>query len=226
MNDLQIFTNPEFGEVRTVELNGEPWLVGKDVAAALGYAKPQNALAKHVDAEDRKVAPIQGTPGGTQDMLIINESGFYSLVLSSKMPKAKRFKRWVTADVLPAIRRNGAYELAQTQQNDELDHLRAQDEYLKKWLRLLADNKKEVETLRRTLRNIYQQRDTAKADYLKIKANYSKWCDLCRQVEAMMADAQNRVNTCVDQIQVATLGAPIIDDILKDMFPVPKAIEE
>lgn len=110
MNDLQIFENPEFGSVRTVEIDGTPWLVGKDVATALGYAKPQNAISRHVDSEDQKVAPIQGTPGGEQEMLIINESGLYSLILSSKMPKAKAFKHWVTSEVLPAIHKTGAYE--------------------------------------------------------------------------------------------------------------------
>ena len=100
MNDLTTFSNPEFGQVRTVEIDGTPWLVGKDVATALGDAKPQNAISRHVDPEDQKVAPIQGTPGGEQEMLIINESGLYSLILSSKMPKAKAFKHWVTSEVL------------------------------------------------------------------------------------------------------------------------------
>ena len=225
MNDLQIFTNPEFGEVRTVEINGEPWLVGKDVAAALGYKEPTKAVREKVDPEDKGVSKID-TPSGTQDMLIINESGFYSLVLSSKMPKAKRFKRWVTADVLPAIRRNGAYELAQTQQNDELDRLRAQDEYLKKWLHLLVTAKKDVEILTGNLRDVRKQRDDAKADYLAAKSNYGKWCDLCRQFEALMTDAQNRVNSCVDQLQIAALGAPLIDEILKDILPMPEVVKK
>lgn len=109
MNELKIFNNSEFGQVRALEHDGEPWFVGKDVAEALGYAKAQNAIAAHVDEEDRKVAPIQGTPGGTQEMTIINESGLYSLVLSSKLPRAKKFKRWVTSEVLPSIRKNGGY---------------------------------------------------------------------------------------------------------------------
>lgn len=119
MNDLTTFSNPEFGQVRTVEIDGTPWLVGKDVATALGYAKPQNAISRHVDPEDQKVAPIQGTPGGEQEMLIINESGLYSLILSSKMPKAKAFKHWVTSEVLPAIHKTGAYESFQAKQHIE-----------------------------------------------------------------------------------------------------------
>lgn len=109
MNGLQIFENPEFGKIRTLEMDGTPWLVGRDVAQVLGYAKPQNAIATHVDEEDKKVAPIQGTLGGTQEMTIINESGLYSLVLSSKLPTARKFKRWVTSEVLPTVRKHGAY---------------------------------------------------------------------------------------------------------------------
>ena len=106
---LQIFKNEEFGSIRTLELNDEPWFVGKDIAEVLGYAKPRNAISSHVDEEDKKDAPIQGNLGGTQNMTVINESGLYSLILSSKLPTAKKFKRWVTSEVLPAIRKHGAY---------------------------------------------------------------------------------------------------------------------
>lgn len=106
---IQVFNNTEFGEIRTMEINGEPWFVGKDVAEALGYVKARNAIAKHVDDEDKKDAPIQGDLGGTQNMTIINESGMYSLILSSKLEGAKRFKRWVTSEILPSIRKTGAY---------------------------------------------------------------------------------------------------------------------
>lgn len=108
MNELKIFENPEFGKLRTVEIDGEPWLVGKDVAQVLGYSNTKDALAKHVDPEDKRGSRI-ATPSGTQEMTIINESGLYSLVLSSKLPTAKKFKRWVTAEVLPSIRKHGAY---------------------------------------------------------------------------------------------------------------------
>lgn len=108
-NKIKIFENEEFGRVRTVITDREPWFVGKDVAVILGYSKPRNAIATHVDCEDKKVAPIQGDLGGTQQMIIINESGLYSLILSSKMPKARDFKRWVTSEILPTIRRTGGY---------------------------------------------------------------------------------------------------------------------
>lgn len=108
MNELKIFENPEFGKVRTVPIDGEPWLVGKDVAVALGYQNPQRAIREHVDNEDKGVTEMV-TPGGKQTLPIINESGVYSLIFSSKLPSAKRFKRWVTSEVLPAIRKTGSY---------------------------------------------------------------------------------------------------------------------
>lgn len=108
MNEIMIFKNPEFGEVRTVEVNGEPWLVGKDVAQVLGYSDTDQALRKHVDEEDKLTRQFDGS-GQNRAMTIINESGLYSLVLSSKLPGAKRFRRWVTAEVLPSIRKTGTY---------------------------------------------------------------------------------------------------------------------
>ncbi len=108
MNHLVTFNNPEFGEVRTVDIDGEPWLVGKDVARALGYSNPRDALAKHVDDEDKGVSQI-ATPSGIQEMTIINESGLYSLVLGSRKPEAKAFKRWITHEVIPSIRKTGSY---------------------------------------------------------------------------------------------------------------------
>lgn len=104
MQELQIFKNEEFGEVRTVTIENEPWFVGKDVAEALGYSKARNAISAHVSDEDKKDAPIQGALGGIQSMTIINESGLYALIFGSKLESAKRFKHWVTSEVLPTIR--------------------------------------------------------------------------------------------------------------------------
>ena len=116
MNGLQTFANEEFGAVRSLMIEDMPWFVGYDVAKALGYVKPRNVISVHVDDEDKNTALIQGAiQGGTQgnpNMTIINESGLYSLILSSKLPAAKRFKRWVTSEVLPAIRRTGGYGMA------------------------------------------------------------------------------------------------------------------
>lgn len=117
MEEIKVFENPEFGSIRTVEKNGEPWFVGKDIAAVLGYAKPQNAIAAHVDDEDKGTALIQGTAYETR-ATIINESGLYSLIMSSKLPTAKAFKRWVTSEVLPSIRKTGGYLEGQESMSD------------------------------------------------------------------------------------------------------------
>lgn len=119
MNELQIFNNEEFGQIRTMQLNNETYFIGKDVAEALGYAKARNAIATHVEEEDRKDAPIRGDLGGTQQMTIINESGLYALIFGSKLESAKRFKYWVTSEVLPSIRKNGGYIAGQETLSDE-----------------------------------------------------------------------------------------------------------
>ena len=119
MNELMLFKNEEFGEIRSLLIDNEPWFVGKDVASALGYKEPRSAISKKVDNEDRGVAKME-TPSGIQEMTIINESGLYSLILSSKLPSAKKFKRWVTHEVLPSLRKTGKYEI---QTNNELPQL-------------------------------------------------------------------------------------------------------
>jgi len=113
MTDLQIFNSPEFGAIRTIEKDGEPWFVGKDVAAILGYGDTDQALRKHIDDEDKLTRRFDGS-GQNRQMTIINESGLYSLVLSSKLPTAKKFKRWVTNEVIPSIRKHGAYMTPET----------------------------------------------------------------------------------------------------------------
>lgn len=107
-NELKIFTNEEFGQIRTMLINDEVWFVGKDVCDALGYGNSRDALFRHVDEEDKGVG-IHDTLGGEQKITVINESGLYSLILSSKMPNAKKFKHWVTSEILPSIRKHGAY---------------------------------------------------------------------------------------------------------------------
>lgn len=117
MNNLQIFSNAEFGNIRTVTIDGEPWFVGKDIAEALGYSNASKAVTNHVDSEDKQfmMCNIADSQNGNvligqSKTAIINESGLYSLILSSKLPNAKKFKRWVTGEVLPAIRKSGHYE--------------------------------------------------------------------------------------------------------------------
>ena len=111
-NEIKIFENEEFGSVRTMEINGKPYFVGKDVATILGYIKPENAIANHVDDDDKTTTLIRGTGSNYKsNAVIINESGLYSLIFSSKLPKAKEFKHWVTSEILPAIRKTGSYSI-------------------------------------------------------------------------------------------------------------------
>jgi prophage antirepressor-like protein len=114
MDELKTFTNDEFGSIRTTTINGEPWFVGKDVAEALGYSNTRDALSKHVDNDDKNTVAFRDGTSGNPITTIINESGLYSLILGSKLPSAKRFKKWVTAEVLPSIRKHGAYMTDET----------------------------------------------------------------------------------------------------------------
>lgn len=109
MNQVQVFSNNQLGEIRTLERDGEIWFVGKDVAEALGYSRATKAVTEKVDAEDRDEVPIRDSIGRNQKAYIINESGIYSLILSSKLPQAKEFKRWVTSEILPSVRKHGGY---------------------------------------------------------------------------------------------------------------------
>ena len=119
-SELKVFENPTFGQVRTIEIDNEPWFVGKDVAEALGYRDTSDALKKHVDADDKLTRRFADS-GQAREMYIINESGLYSLILSSKLTGAKEFKRWVTSEVIPSIRKTGGYIKGQeTMTPDEL----------------------------------------------------------------------------------------------------------
>lgn len=114
MNEIMTFSNSEFGEIRTVTIDGEPWFVGKDVCKSLGYSDVKSGTRKNVDEDDKRVCPV-GTPSGTQQTTVINESGLYSLIFGSKLENAKKFKKWVTSEVLPTIRKTGQYGQAQLQ---------------------------------------------------------------------------------------------------------------
>ena len=120
MNELQVFHNDEFGSVRTLTINGDPYFVGKDVADILGYSNSRDALSRHVDDEDKNSVVIHDGIPGNPNQVVINESGLYSLILSSKLPAAKRFKRWVTAEVLPSIRRHSMYAIDEIIANPDL----------------------------------------------------------------------------------------------------------
>jgi len=139
MENIQVFNNNEFGAIRTVTINNEPWFVGKDVAEALGYAEPRSAVSKKVDNTDRGVAEME-TPSGKQNMTIINESGVYALVFGSKLESAKRFKHWVTSEVLPTLRKTGSYGMPQGKELLALAVIEAQ--------KTIEEKDKEIERMR------------------------------------------------------------------------------
>ena len=143
MQELQIFKNKEFGEVRTVTIDNEPWFVGKDVAAALGYSNTRDAISKHVHEDDKGVAKCD-TPSGKQEMTVINESGLYALIFGSKLESAKRFKHWVTSEILPSIRKHGGYIAGQENMSDEQLLARALMVAQSK----IAENQKQIERMK------------------------------------------------------------------------------
>lgn len=157
MKDLKIFKNEKLGlEVRAIEIEGEGWLVGKDIANALGYKNSSKALKDHVDEEDKGVTKCD-TLGGKQNLVVINESGFYSLILRSDMPKAKQFKRWVTSEVLPQIRKTGGYipiDEEESEQDILAKALVIAQNTLKKKDELLKAKDKELESKNRFLNQL------------------------------------------------------------------------
>lgn len=219
MNDLQIFSNPEFGQVRTVELDGQPWLVGADVATALGYKNPRKALADHIDPEDKGVTK-RDTLGGEQEILIINESGLYSLILSSKMPKAKAFKHWVTSEVLPALRKNGVYETVKAQQH--IEQLEAVNARLNTAIQAVSTAKAELAEVTAMRDNFIKDRDDFKEHFQKWKSLYGGACDRLRQTESLVQQAQDNLNSRIDQLKIVAFGLPAFDEIMADIFTTEK----
>ena len=166
MNELKIFKNDEFGEVRTILIGAEPYFVGKDVAEILRYERTTKAIRDHVDEDDIREVPIQDSIGRMQNTPIINESGLYSLIMSSKMPNARKFKRWVTSEVLPSIRRHGIYAT---------DELIANPDLAIAAFQALKQERKRVKELNQTV-SVQQQQIfemTRKIDYYDIVLNCS-----------------------------------------------------
>lgn len=239
MNDLQIFSNPEFGQVRTVELAGQPWLVGKDVAEALGYKNPTKAIIAHVDEEDKRLEMLpqgadtqngdvpQGAeaqngilPSGSTKTALINESGLYSLILSSKMPKAKAFKHWVTSEVLPALRRNGVYETVKAQQH--IEQLEATNERLTAAIQAVSIAKEQLAEIIDTRNDILKQRDDFKVAFLKWKSLYGGACDRVRRADDLVQKAQAELDSRIDQLRIVAFGLPAFDQIMADIFTTEK----
>lgn len=173
--------------MRTVELDGQPWLVGADVATALGYKNPRKALADHIEPEDKGVTK-RDTPGGEQEILIINESGLYSLILSSKMPKAKAFKHWVTSEVLPTIHKTGAYESFQAKQH--IEQLEATNTRLNAAIQAVSEAKAALANVTAMRDDFIKDRDDFKEHFQKWKSLYGGACDRLRRAENLVQQAQ------------------------------------
>jgi len=227
MNDLQIFSNPEFGQVRTVELDSQPWLVGKDVAEALGYKNPGKAIIAHVDEEDKRLEMLSqgsdsqnGNVSPSSKTALINESGLYSLILSSKMPKAKAFKHWVTSEVLPALRRNGVYETVKAQQH--IEQLEATNERLTAAIQAVSTAKEQLAEVTDLRNDFIKHRDDYKACFIQAKANYGKTCDSLRQAESLVQRAQAELDSRIDQLKIVAFGLPAFDQIMADIFTTEK----
>ena len=227
MNDLTTFTNPEFGQVRTVEIDGTPWLVGKDVAVALGYKNPGKAIIAHVDEEDKRLEMLSqgsdsqnGNVSPSSKTALINESGLYSLILSSKMPKAKAFKHWVTSEVLPALRRNGVYETVKAQQH--IEQLEATNERLTAAIQAVSTAKEQLAEVTDLRNDFIKHRDDYKACFIQAKANYGKTCDSLRQAESLVQRAQAELDSRIDQLKIVAFGLPAFDQIMADIFTTEK----
>lgn len=187
MKELTVFENSAFGSVRTVEMDGEPWLVGKDVAQALGYTDTDQALRRHVDDEDKLTRNFDGS-GQNRSMTIINESGLYSLVLSSKLPTAKKFQRWVTSEVLPSIRRTGGYVA-----NDEL--------FIQTYLPFADESTKSL--FRTTLHTIGEQNKLIQQQRDKI------------QQDKPLVQFAEHVSESVNSIDIGTFSKLLYDENIK-----------
>ena len=222
MNDLQIFENPEFGQVRTVEIDGTPWLVGKDVAVALGYKNPGKAIIAHVDEEDKRLEMLpQGADSQNGNVsppssktALINESGLYSLILSSKMPKAKAFKHWVTSEVLPAIHKTGAYESFQAKQH--IEQLEATNTRLNAAIQAVSEAKAALANVTAMRDDFIKDRDDFKEHFQKWKSLYGGACDRLRRAENLVQQAQGELNSRIDQLSIVAFGLPGFDEIMAD----------
>ena len=211
MTDLQTFTNAAFGKVRILYEDGKPLFCGTDVCKALGYKNQHDALTRHCKGVVKRY-PL--TNGGKQQANFLPEGDLYRLITHSKLPSAEKFERWVFDEVLPAIRKSGMYGA----DPEELERLRRSNAVLRDWLDLLASRKRDLVEIQYECEKIRKSRDDAKAYYMEVKANYSKWCDLVRTFDNLAQQAQADINSYIDQIQIVALTMPALDEDLSAML--------
>ena len=211
MTEIQTYTNAAFGSVRILYEDGKPLFCGTDVCKALGYKNQHDALTRHCKGVVKRY-PL--TNGGKQQMNFLPEGDLYRLITHSKLPSAERFEHWVFDEVLPAIRKDGMYGADPA----ELERLRRSNQALRDWLSLLADRKRDLVSLQKSLTNVRKARGEAKGRYMAAKADYGKWCDLVRDFEELTQQAQADINSYIDQIQIVALATPVLDEELSTML--------
>ena len=211
MTEIQTYTNAAFGSVRVLYEDGKPLFCGADVCKALGYKNQHDALTRHCKGVVKRY-PL--TNGGKQQANFLPEGDLYRLITHSKLPSAEKFERWVFDEVLPAIRKNGMYGADPA----ELERLRRSNQALRDWFSLLADRKRDLVSLQKSLTNVRKARGEAKGRYMAAKADYGTWCDLVRDFEELTQKAQNDINSYIDQIQIVALTTPALDEELNAML--------
>lgn len=212
MTDLQTYTNAAFGSVRILYEDGKPLFCGTDACKALGYSNQRDALIRHCHGVVKR--DIIDSRGRKQQANFLPEGDLYRLITHSKLPSAEKFEHWVFDEVLPAIRKDGMYGADPA----ELERLRRSNQALRDWLSLLADRKRDLVEIQYECEKARKSREDAKAYYLEVKANYSKWCDLVRTFENLTRLAQADINSYIDQIQIVALTTPVLDEELSTML--------
>lgn len=211
MTEIQTYTNAAFGSVRVLYEDGKPLFCGADACKALGYKNQSKALNDHCKGVTKRYIP---TGGGKQQANFLPEGDLYRLITHSKLPSAEKFERWVFDEVLPAIRKSGMYGADPA----ELERLRRSNQALRDWFSLLADRKRDLVSLQKSLTNVRKARGEAKGRYMAAKADYGKWCDLVRTFENLTRQAQADINSYIDQIQIVAIATPVLDEELSTML--------
>ncbi len=211
MNDLQTFTNAAFGKVRILYEDGKPLFCGADACKALGYKNQSKALNDHCKGVTKRYIP---TGGGKQQANFLTEGDLYRLITHSKLPSAEKFERWVFDEVLPSIRKSGMYGA----DPEELERLRRSNQVLREWFSLLAQRKRDLVSVQKSLADARKIQSESKGRYMAAKADYGKWCDLVRDFEGLARQAQADINSYIDQIQIVAVTTPALDEELSAML--------
>lgn len=220
MSEVQIFNKPQFGQIRTLEVNNQPYFVGNDVALALGYAKPRNAISQHVDNEDALKQGVPDNQGFIQETTLINESGVYALIFGSKLPKAKAFKRWVTSEVLPSIRKTGSYSYinpADYTRQDLADIILESEQDLQAQDKIIAEQKEKIKELEERLERTRQA---------KIDSRFERIENVVAKMAGMMMQGIRTASVLPETAQTATPEPQAEDDDEEADVPRPMLVHE